>query len=64
MRKDSESTLRASGAWTWVVGKQHLKVFPLESQTEGMVWVEIRLEKGSCSCMAVGIVYINPEPGA
>ena len=49
---------RASGGVRLLV-KKHLKVLPLRSQTEGVVWVEVRLEKERK--LAVGVVYINPE---
>ena len=49
---------KASGGVGLLV-KKHLKVLPLRSQTEGVVWVEVRLEKERK--LAIGIVYINPE---
>ena len=49
---------RASGG-VGVLVKKNLKSLPLKSQTEGVVWVEIRLEGGRK--LAVGVVYINPE---
>ena len=49
---------RASGG-VGVLVKKNLKSLPLKSQTEGVLWVEIRLEGGRK--LAVGVVCINPE---
>ena len=56
--QNRQNCKRASGGVGLLV-KKHLKVLPLRSQTEGVVWVEVRLEKGRK--LAVGVVYINPE---